>query len=141
MKKSVIVLTMAMLVAFYTSAAIAEVESLRGDDVTAMAKKPTKKKIMSVSGGIERSDEQQPPMVPHSIDKYEINLKNNGCLKCHSAATYEREKAPKAGESHYIDRNGKVLKTVSSRRYFCTQCHTTQVGAQPLVQNNFVGAK
>ena len=143
MKKSVIVLAMAMAMtaAFYTTAALSEVMSLRGDELTSSAQKPKKMKIQSVSGGIERSFEQQPPMVPHTVDKYEINLKNNGCMKCHSEETYEREKAPKVGESHYIDRDGKVLKTLSSRRYFCNQCHTTQVGAEPLVQNNFVGVK
>ncbi|MCM8854518.1 MAG: nitrate reductase cytochrome c-type subunit [Candidatus Thiodiazotropha sp.] len=92
-------------------------------------------------GGIERSYKLQPPMVPHEVDKYEINLKNNGCMKCHSEATYEKEKAPKVGDSHYEDRDGKVLKTVSSRRYFCNQCHAPQMGADPLVQNNFQGAK
>lgn len=141
MKKSAIVLAMAMLGAFYTAAAISDVMSLRGDEIDNTAQKPSKKRIVSVSGGIERSYEQQPPMIPHTVDKYEINLKTNGCLKCHSEKTYEREKAPKVGDSHYIDRDGKVLKTVSSRRYFCMQCHAPQVGAEPLVQNNFVGAK
>ena len=141
MKKSVIVLAMAMLAACYTTAAVSEIMSLRGDDLASMSQKPKKLKIQSVSGGIERSFELQPPMVPHTVDKYEINLKHNGCMKCHSEKTYEKEKAPKIGESHYIDRDGRVLKTLSSRRYFCNQCHTTQVGAEPLVQNNFVGAK
>ncbi|MDJ0806303.1 MAG: nitrate reductase cytochrome c-type subunit [Gammaproteobacteria bacterium] len=141
MKKSVIVLAMALMAGFYTSSAVSEVMSLRGDDLTSMAQKPKKMKILSVSGGIERSFEQQPPMVPHTVDKYEVNLKHNGCMKCHSEQTYEKEKAPKVGDSHYIDRDGNVLKTLSSRRYFCNQCHTTQVGAEPLVQNNFVGAK
>ncbi len=141
MKKSVIILVVAMLSLFFTTSAISEVQSLRGDELNNMAQKPSKKKIMSVSGGIERSYKQQPPMVPHTVDKYEINLKNNGCLKCHSEKTYEKEKAPKVGDSHYVDRDGKILDTISSRRYFCDQCHTTQVGAEPLVQNNFVGVK
>lgn len=141
MKKFVIILTVAMLAIFITTSAIAEVQSLRGDDLTNMAKKPSKKKIISVEGGIERSYKQQPPMVPHTVDKYKINLKNNGCLKCHSEMTYEKEKAPKVGDSHYVNRDGEVLDTISSSRYFCDQCHTTQVGAEPLVQNNFVGVK
>jgi cytochrome c-type protein NapB len=82
-----------------------------------------------------------PPMVPHAVDKYEVNLKYNGCLKCHSEKTYEREKAPKIGDSHYVSRDGKVLETLSSRRYFCNQCHAPQVDAKPLVENKFVGVK
>jgi cytochrome c-type protein NapB len=80
-------------------------------------------------------------MVPHAVDTYTIDLKNNGCMKCHSAATYEKEKAPKVADSHYVDRDGKVLDKLSSRRYFCTQCHVAQEDAKPLVQNTFTGAK
>lgn len=141
MKKPVIIILLALVTLFFTASAIADVQSLRGDDLTNMAKKPSKKKIVSVEGGIERSFKEQPPMIPHTVDKYEVNLKNNGCLKCHSEKTYEKEKAPKVGDSHYVSRDGKVLDTISSRRYFCSQCHTTQVGAEPLVKNSFVGVK
>ncbi len=141
MKKPVLIILLTVVTMFFTASAIADVQSLRGDDLTSMAKKPSKKKIISVEGGIERSFKEQPPMIPHTVDKYEVNLKNNGCLSCHSEKTYEKEKAPKVGDSHYIDRDGKVLDTLSSRRYFCSQCHTTQVGAEPLVQNSFVGVK
>ena len=141
MKKPVLIILLTVVTMFFTASAIADVQSLRGDDLTSMAKKPSKKKIISVEGGIERSFKEQPPMIPHTVDKYEVNLKNNGCLSCHSEKTYEKEKAPKVGDSHYIARDGKVLDTLSSRRYFCSQCHTTQVGAEPLVQNSFVGVK
>jgi cytochrome c-type protein NapB len=40
-----------------------------------------------------------------------------------------------------VDRDGKVLDMLSSRRYFCTQCHVAQEDAKPLVQNTFTGAK
>jgi len=105
------------------------------------SKEPPRAKVMNVEGGIERSYKQQPPMVPHAVDTYTIDLKNNGCLKCHSEATYEKEKAPKIGDSHYVGRDGKVHKTLSSRRYFCTQCHVAQENVEPLVTNKFVGAK
>lgn len=141
MKKSFLILVVSMVSMFITTSTFADVVSLRGDDLTKMSAKPVKSKIISVEGGIERSFKEQPPMVPHTVDKYEVNLKINGCLKCHSEKTYEKEKAPKVGDSHYVSRDGKVLDTISSRRYFCSQCHTTQVGAEPLVQNNFVGVK
>ncbi len=141
MKKSVAIFIAAIVAMFFTTSAVSDVQSLRGDDLQNMSAKPSKKKIVSVEGGIERSFKEQPPMVPHTVDKYEVNLKVNGCLKCHSEKTYEKEKSPKVGDSHYVDRDGKVLETISSRRYFCDQCHTTQVDAQPLVKNNFTGAK
>ncbi|PVV07068.1 MAG: nitrate reductase [gamma proteobacterium symbiont of Ctena orbiculata] len=141
MKKIAFLTIAAMTTLFLSGGLLADVQSLRGDKLDTMAKKPANMKIVNIKGGIERSYKLQPPMVPHEVDKYTIDIKNNGCMKCHSEATYEKEKAPKVGESHYKDRDGKVLKTISSRRYFCSQCHAPQMGADPLVQNNFQGAK
>lgn len=141
MKKIAFLTIAAMTTLFLSSGLLADIQSLRGDKLDTMAKKPANMKIVNIKGGIERSYKLQPPMVPHEVDKYTIDIKNNGCMKCHSETTYEKEKAPKVGDSHYKDRDGKVLKTISSRRYFCNQCHAPQMGADPLVQNNFQGAK
>lgn len=40
--------------------------------------------------------------------------------------------------THFMDREGQTLATVSPRRYFCTQCHVTQTDAKLLVTNDFV---
>ena len=141
MKKIASVTIAAITSLLFSAAALSEVKSLRGEEISAMAKTPEKMEVMNVKGGIERSYKLQPPMVPHEVDKYEINLKVNGCLSCHSEKTYQEKKAPKVGDSHYLTRDGKVLETISSRRYFCTQCHAPQLSADPLVQNNFQGAK
>lgn len=118
------------------------ISSLRGDhDLSADALEAKKMKQVSQKGGFERSYKQQPPMIPHSIEKDEINLKVNTCMKCHSKATYEKEKAPMVGESHFLTREDKELDKVSARRYFCNQCHAPQVDASPLVTNQFAGAK
>jgi cytochrome c-type protein NapB len=42
-------------------------------------------------------------------------------------------------ESHYVDRRGLQLPQVSTRRYFCMQCHVAQEAVQPLVGNTFRG--
>jgi cytochrome c-type protein NapB len=141
MKKSVLIFIVMIVGPFFSASVTADVMSLRGDDLLSMAKEPARTKVINVEGGIERSFEQQPPMIPHAVDTYTIDLKNNGCMKCHSEETYEKEKAPKIGDSHYVDRDGKVLSKLSSRRYFCNQCHVAQEDAEPLVQNNFTGAK
>jgi nitrate reductase (cytochrome), electron transfer subunit len=140
MKKSILVVMVGLMALFMATAAMA-VDSLRGADLEKMSAQPAKMKVTSVKGGIKRSYKQQPPMVPHKVEKYKINLKNNGCMKCHSEKTYKKEKSPKVGDSHYVSRDGKTLKTISSRRYFCNQCHAPQMGADPLVQNNFQGSK
>jgi cytochrome c-type protein NapB len=36
-----------------------------------------------------------------------------------------------------MDRDGNFLAEVSPRRYFCEQCHVTQVDARPLVDNTY----
>ncbi|PLY12021.1 MAG: nitrate reductase [Sedimenticola sp.] len=142
MKKSITILLMVMATIVFSSSAFAGVEFLRGNqELMDPAKEPDQKKQQVVQGGFERSYKIQPPMIPHKIDKEEINMKVNTCMKCHSEKTYEEKKAPKAGDSHYVDRDGKVLETVSSRRYFCNQCHAPQVEANPLVENTFIGAK
>ena len=125
-----------MLALPYTTASA--VDSLRGShDLDKASKIQKKKKQLKMAGGFQRSYELQPPLIPHGIEKETINLKNNSCMKCHSAKNFEKEKAPKAGESHYQTRDGKTLETVSTRRYFCSQCHVPQVDANPLVQNDF----
>ena len=125
-----------------TATVASEVASLRGTQgIEDQSLKATKKKFVSQEGGFERSYKQQPPMIPHKIDKYRITLKNNGCMKCHDEKHYKKEKAPLVGESHFISRDGKKLDHISSRRYFCNQCHAPQVDAQPLVQNEFEGLK
>jgi cytochrome c-type protein NapB len=100
-----------------------------------------RRKVEVIQGGIERSFKEQPPMIPHAVDKYEISLSLNGCLKCHSEETYQTEKAPKLGDSHYLDRDGKKLEKLSMRRYFCTQCHVVQFEGAPLVDNSFQGRR
>ncbi|MCW8888979.1 MAG: nitrate reductase cytochrome c-type subunit [Gammaproteobacteria bacterium] len=141
MKKFILTLIagMAMLFGLSATAVAAEdIASLRGEhDLNKGAKMFANKKVMKSKGGFERSYELQPPMIPHSIEKDKITLKNNSCMKCHSAKNYEKEKAPKVGDSHFKDRDGKVLKKVSARRYFCNQCHALQVDASPLIDNNF----
>jgi cytochrome c-type protein NapB len=100
-----------------------------------------RRQVEVVQGGIARSYKEQPPMIPHAIEKYEISLRLNGCLKCHSEETYQAEKAPKLGDSHYLDRDGKKLDKLSMRRYFCTQCHAPQLEGTPLVDNAFQGRR
>lgn len=142
MKKTIMMVVVSLATLLFAGAAISGVESLRGDkSLTSMSDKAGQHKQMVVEGGIERSYKIQPPMIPHKIDKETINLKVNTCLKCHSEKTYEKKKAPKVGDSHYVNRDGKTLETISSRRYFCSQCHAPQVGDQPLVENTFEGAK
>lgn len=142
MKKIILTTIAAVATAFAVQGIAAGVTSLRGDiDLTETGEAPRTGRLMSKEGGFDRAFEQQPPLIPHKMDKSEINLRNNGCLKCHGKENFEKEKAPEIGKSHYEDADGKVLDTVSMRRYFCTQCHVPQVGSDPLVENTFDSSK
>ncbi|OOZ38607.1 nitrate reductase [Solemya pervernicosa gill symbiont] len=143
MKKIVLTAVLGMFaVMAIPFSASADVTSLRGDlELDADSKAYEKRKQVTQKGGFERSFKLQPPMIPHKVDKDKITLKTNTCMRCHSAANYKKEKAPMTGESHFLDRDGNKLKKVSARRYFCNQCHAPQQSADPLVENQFVGAK
>ncbi len=118
----------------------ADVTSLRGEP--GLSESATAPDLFRVkeSGPVERAYRQQPPLVPHRIDKYEIDLKVNQCLRCHDWPNNVREKAPKVSETHYQNRAGERLDFVAGTRWFCTQCHVPQADAQPLVENVFAPA-
>ena len=85
-----------------------------------------------------RNYPDQPPLIPHKTDNYQIDLNVNKCLTCHSRTAVEDSQAPMISVTHFMDREGQTLGTVSPRRYFCTQCHVVQHDAEPPVVNGFV---
>lgn len=86
---------------------------------------------------VMRAYPEQPPVIPHSIEGYQLTVNANRCLSCHRRETTESSGAPMISVTHYMTREGQMLADVSSRRYFCTQCHVPQSDAQPLVGNTF----
>lgn len=136
MKKTI--LTGIILAAAMLNPAWADVLSERGAlPVNAAEEKAEPKKWQADRDPIPRDYVQQPPLIPHKTDGYVINLKSNKCLTCHSWANYKESGATKVSQTHFADRDGNVGANISSRRYFCTQCHVPQVDAKPLVENNF----
>lgn len=118
--------------------AMSEVTSLRGNaDLDQESSAPEPKKYAKDGEPIARDYVQQPPLIPHKIKGYRVNLKSNKCLSCHSWKNYREAGATKISQTHFEDRDKHVLANVSARRYFCTQCHVPQVNAQPLVENKF----
>jgi len=79
----------------------------------------------------------QPPIIPHRIDGYQVDKNFNKCLDCHARGKTEFSQAVPVSETHYIDRSGRVLEQISTRRYFCNQCHVAQDAVAPLVDNHF----
>ena len=92
------------------------------------------------AGGFGRAYRQQPPLIPHKIDGYQVSASNNACMNCHDWPGHIEAKAPKVSETHYVDREGVRLDKVAGTRYFCQQCHVPQADAKPLVDNTFQNA-
>ena len=84
-----------------------------------------------------RNYDMQPPTIPHRVDGYQIDKNFNKCLDCHARAKTEVSQAIPVSATHYMDRGGRVLGQVSTRRYFCMQCHVPQDAVRMPVGNSF----
>jgi len=142
MNKIRTILTLSFVIAGLSGAMpIFALDSLRGAAIEKLSVPPAKRKVDVVEGGIERTFEQQPPLIPHKIENYKLSLRQHGCLKCHSKARAKQENTKPPSDSHFVDRDGNQLGRLSSRRYFCTQCHMVQIKGEPLVENTFEALK
>ncbi|TCL10118.1 periplasmic nitrate reductase subunit NapB [Shimia isoporae] len=89
------------------------------------------------SGRFSRNYRQQPPLIPHSIAQYQIDLNANQCLQCHDWTNAGDRGAPTLSMTHYLDREGNQLDAVAGTRWFCNQCHVPQANSPALVDNDF----
>src|SRR5262249_2230514 len=85
-----------------------------------------------------RNYPEQPPGIPHPIACYQIDLGSNKCLSGHARALTGESQAPMVSITHFMDRDGQFLASVSPRRFFCTECHVPQSVVSPPVSNDFV---
>ncbi|MVA98185.1 nitrate reductase [Nitratireductor sp. CAU 1489] len=85
-----------------------------------------------------RAYPEQPPIIPHSIEGYQLSVNANRCLSCHKREFTQGSGAPMISVTHYMTREGQMLADVSPRRYFCTACHVPQADVAPLVDSDFV---
>ena len=137
-KKLTTIVVLLATVSFGTQTNAETLSSLRGaTDINQDSSAPVAKQYNKDKEPIARDYVQQPPLIPHKIKNYRINLKSNKCMSCHSWSKYREAGATKISQTHFESRDKHVLANVSARRYFCTQCHVPQVGAKPLVENDF----
>jgi cytochrome c-type protein NapB len=144
MKKSLvagIILTLGVF-GFMSQVSAGQVQSLRGaTDLDTKSNQVEVKRNIPDRDPIARDYVQQPPLIPHKITGYKINLKFNKCLTCHSWTNYKEAHATKISQTHFANRDSNVMANVAARRYFCTQCHVPQADAKPLVENTFEAVK
>lgn len=86
---------------------------------------------------VRRNYPDQPPVIPHSIEGYAVDLNANKCMSCHARKFTEQSQAPMISVTHYQDRSGNTLGGLAPRRYVCVSCHVPQTNAKPLVENIF----
>ena len=85
-----------------------------------------------------RNYPEQPPVIPHSTEGYEVSIHANKCLSCHARTRVRESQAPMISITHFSDRDGQYLASISPRRYFCTECHVPQHNVPTPVENDFV---
>lgn len=89
----------------------------------------------------DRDFVQQPPLIPHTIQGYQVTKNVNKCMECHAFQKAKESGATKVSVTHFKNREGQELDNISPRRYFCTQCHVSQTDANPLVDSTFQRAR
>ena len=96
MKKSVFTglstLAVTALVAGIALAQSNDVRTLRGATVDQAI--PVDDMHKQIKGRMARNYRQQPPLVPHSIDQYQMDLRTNQCLSCHDWTVAGERGAP-----------------------------------------------
>lgn len=150
MKKTVSLAIATLLASLIGCAATSGPAPMRGASVADPDRAPEVKAYREKVPGVgqpqlfERTFIGQPPLVPHTIDKYvPLTMEENACLECHMTEELRGQKIPQIGESHFSktlkDKQGRPMLEMS--RFQCDTCHVPQVDAQPLVENKFVGVK
>ncbi|QLE85754.1 MULTISPECIES: nitrate reductase cytochrome c-type subunit [Shewanella] len=129
-----------------TTAFIAQAESVSDEKIATLRlapldvepTPPVMQKVLNTDIKQVRNYPMQPPVIPHKIDGYQVDLKVNKCMSCHARKRTGESQAPMVSVTHYMDRENNFLADLSPRRYFCTQCHVPQLDAKELVGNDFV---
>ena len=133
-------LALAAVFAIAASGLVAQTNSaLRGNvPVDTETQAPRMQPMRNTTEREVRNYPEQPPLIPHAIEGYQVDLNGNKCLSCHARARTGESQAPMLSITHFMDREGQFLASVSPRRFFCTQCHVPQHEVKVPVENDFV---
>ena len=134
-----IALGIALLLALFGARAAPLVDALRGPVPILGTTEPARLgNPINDDSRLKRNYGQQPPVIPHRIDGYQVDRSANRCVGCHSRTRIEETRAIPIPATHYMDRDGTMRGDVSPRRYFCTQCHVPQHETKAPITNDFV---
>lgn len=140
-------LTLTLFPVFMLMLAVSDINDLRADELETLrygepidqqATPEIIPKVINEDIRSKRNYPMQPPLIPHHIRGYQVNLQVNKCMSCHARKRVEESQAPMISVTHYMDRDGNFLAEISPRRYFCNQCHVTQTDSRVTVENEFM---
>lgn len=97
-----------------------KVATLRQAPLNSQPTPPVMQKVRNTDIKQTRNYPMQPPVIPHKIDGYQLDLKVNKCMSCHARSRTGESQAPMVSVTHYMDRDNNFLAELSPRRYFCT---------------------
>ena len=142
MKKTTRILATALVASLFsisplTATAVEKLQSLRGTDINSSEAESEAFRREKDRAPIPRDFVQQPPLIPHTVQNYNITVNFNKCMDCHAWTRYKEAGATKVSLTHFKTRDGQELSNISPRRYFCMSCHVPQTDAKPLVANTF----
>ncbi|GAB1462012.1 hypothetical protein MASR2M50_37870 [Thauera sp.] len=112
MKKQTRNLVIALVAALGIGAALPDVaeaqsvRSIRGADVADPELAVGNYKLIPDQAPLPRDYVQQPPLVPHKVEGYEVSINFNKCMDCHSWTRYRETGATKVSVTHFKDRDG-----------------------------------
>ncbi|NPA29970.1 MAG: nitrate reductase cytochrome c-type subunit [Epsilonproteobacteria bacterium] len=114
-------------------------ENLYSEDGVAPVKADFSRPAPGQAKTFERSYENAPPLIPHSVDGLlPITKNNNACLGCHMPNVAKSMGATPIPPTHFMDfRTQKKLDHLAQQRFNCSQCHVPQANVKPLVENKF----
>ena len=118
-----------------------KLKTLRSTEITAGDPAGDGTRYAPDTSALPRDFVQQPPLIPHTINGYQITKNFNKCMDCHAFQRSKASGATKVSVTHFRTREGQELDNISPRRYFCTQCHVPQTDAKALVDNTFQRAR
>lgn len=121
-----------------------QVSTLRDSSVSSADAAPDVKTYLGKRPGqlalIDRTFAGQPPLVPHSLEGYDISSTENACWECHNSNDFKGKKMPMVSKSHLVPTAVKDAEPqLNMQRWQCNNCHVAQVDAKPLVENDFKG--
>lgn len=145
MKKSLKVSLIAALALTVVACASTSISTatLRDTSVNAPDVAPVEKAYAGKQPGkfalIERTFVGQPPLIPHTVENFDITPRENACFDCHIDSEFKGKKMPTLSKSHFAKTSdAAAAPQLNMLRWQCNSCHVPQVDAAPLVGNSFM---